>query len=371
MTCIAIDVRLIRSAGIRTVLINVLPRLLALRPQWRIRFLGDPEILNDLAFTRQANAEIIPFTAPLYSIAEQSNWPAKAARGSDLVWSPNYNIPLRWNGPLLVTINDIAHIAVPDVFGGLAKQLYARTMFQRARRRADAIVFISEFSKTEFRTRVGAPRGREFVAYCGVEEAWFHVDPGAALRAKPYILFVGSVKPHKNLSRLLSAFAQISDQIPHDLLIVGRKEGFITGDHNVRDMVDKFGGRVVFTGQVSDAELRRYFAQASALVLASLYEGFGLPPLEAMAVGCPSLVSRATSLPEVCGEASLYCDPLDVSDIASALKRILTDEILRSRLSKLGFAQARRFNWDASAQGYLSAIESVLADTNRATGETS
>jgi glycosyltransferase involved in cell wall biosynthesis len=357
MTRIVVDARMIKSSGIGTIIANVVPRLMARQPRWDFQLLGDPVTLG--AFDWTANARITPFTAPIYSIAEQKAFPVAATRGGDVLWSPNYNIPLRWRGRLLVNINDLAHLVLPEFRRSVPKQLFARFMFNAVRRRADVIAYISQFSADEFHRLVGAPRGREAVIHCGVDEAWFDVARKAA-PARPYLLYVGNVKPHKNLARLLDAFARIQGEIPHDLMIVGRKEGFITGDNAVLDRIESFGGRVAFTGYVSDPVLKQIVADADGLALPSLYEGFGLPPVEAMAVGCPALVSRAASLPEVCQDAALYCDPLDVADIAARLKQLVEDEPLRQTLRERGAIRARALNWEACAAGYQKAIQDLL-----------
>jgi glycosyltransferase involved in cell wall biosynthesis len=356
MTRIVVDARMIKSSGIGTIIANVVPRLMQMRPQWDFQLLGDPATLRE--FDWSAGACITPFTAPIYSIAEQKAFPIGETHGGDVLWSPNYNIPLRWRGRLLANINDLAHLVLPEFRRSLPKQVFARLMFGAVRRRADAIAYISQFSADEFHRLVGVPRGRESIIHCGVDEAWFDVTRADA-PARPYLLYVGNVKPHKNLARLLDAFACIQGDIPHDLLIVGRKQGFITGDNAVLARIESFGGRVAFTGYVSDSVLKQIVAGADGLALPSLYEGFGLPPVEAMSVGCPALVSRTASLPEVCQDAALYCDPLDVADIADQLKRLVTDQPLRQTLRERGAARARALNWQACAKGYEQVIAAL------------
>ena len=360
MTEIAIDARMIRSSGIGTIISSIAPRLIARNRDWRFRLLGNPEVLRAFSWTAAPGVDIVPFDAPIHSIAEQLRFPAGALKQSDLLWSPNYNIPLRWPKPLLVNVNDMAHLALREMFGSIAKQSYARLMFRLVRKRADAVAYISSFTAKEFHHYVGSPHGSEFVVPCGVEDAWFEAGPTRQRRIRPEILFVGNVKPHKNLGRLLDAFALVAADIPHDLVIVGRKEGFITGDTAVLERIAGFDGRVRFTGYLPDTDLRELYRSADALVLPSLYEGFGLPPVEAMAAGCPVLVSRRASLPEVCQDAALYCDPLDTADIATNLRRIVQDQELRTILKNNGFARARQLNWDASAVIYETAIRQLI-----------
>lgn len=359
MKIIVIDARMIRSSGIGTIIANVSPRLIARNPDWRFQLLGSVEVLADFAWTQAANVEVVPFTAPIFSIMEQVRFPVARLSQSNLLWSPNYQTPIRWKKKLLVNVNDMAHLVLPEMRNSAAKQIYARAMFSRIRRRADAIAHISKFTADEFHRLVGQPRGLERVIHCGVDESWFAVSKEKT-RERPYVLFVGNVKQHKNLSRLLDAYDRIKADIPHDLVIAGRKEGFITDDNAVLNRVEAFGGRVSFTGYISDQAMKQLYGGADALVLPSLYEGFGLPPVEAMAAGVPALVSRAASLPEVCQDAALYCDPLDVADIAAQMERLLTVPALRETLTSRGRDRARQLNWDNCTQGYENIINYLL-----------
>jgi glycosyltransferase involved in cell wall biosynthesis len=144
------------------------------------------------------------------------------------------------------------------------------------------------------------------------------------------------------------------------LIIVGSDNGNVFG-RKFQDMIQP-GENVIFLGYASDAELTRLYTHAKLLIFASLYEGFGIPPLEAMACGCPCLVSNTSSLPEVCGDAALYCDPYDVGDIAAKMKSLLDDNDLRSQLVARGKERVREFSWDESARALLDTIKSVQSD---------
>ena len=176
------------------------------------------------------------------------------------------------------------------------------------------------------------------------------------------------MKPHKNLGRLLEAFAAVTGDIPHDLVLAGRRRGFLTGDREVANLAEGLAERVRFTGFLEADELRRAVAGAEALVLPSLYEGFGLPAVEAMACGRPVLAARAGALPEVCGEAALYCDPRDRRDIAAGLRRLAGDPELAARLAAAGHRHARRFCWDDTAAGVGRAIRELVGPRPAAQG---
>jgi glycosyltransferase involved in cell wall biosynthesis len=159
------------------------------------------------------------------------------------------------------------------------------------------------------------------------------------------------------LPRTLAAFARIAGRVPHDFLLIG------AGDPRklVRMIDPRVRERVHFLGPFDDESVKRHVAHASGLVLASLYEGFGLPPLEAMALGVPVLVARAASLPEVCGRAAVYCDPRSVDAIARGLETLLCDAAERARLEREGPDNARRFSWDETARKTVSVVASMLA----------
>jgi glycosyltransferase involved in cell wall biosynthesis len=280
-------------------------------------------------------------------MSEQSWWLGRNLSAS-LLWVPHYNIPLGWRGRLFVTIHDVAHLALPEFRGNFVKRSYAEILMRHIRRRAIGIAFDSEFTRQEFDRLVGPPRGRSSVIPLGVDPVWLLATSDKPA-SRPYLIFLGNIKPNKNLVRLLEAFGRLVDQIPHDLVLVGQRDGFLSGDDRAVEFAAKLGERVRFTNKVADEEVRQYVAGADLLVMPSIYEGFGLPVLEAMACGCPVLASRVASLPEVGGDAVAYCDPYDVSDIAQNMGSLLSDPSKRLEMSRLGRLQARRFDWDIVA----------------------
>jgi glycosyltransferase involved in cell wall biosynthesis len=348
------------DSGIGTYISNLLPRIAELRPDWRMTMLGERERIESLPWPAGAKVEIRDCTARIYTAREQIELVAKCPRNVDLFWSPNYNIPLAYTGPLFVTIHDVAHLALPEIAPGVAKQLYARTMFGAVRRRARAIVCDTAFSRDEFLRLVGAPRAGITVVHLGVDESWQRASSLERPHARPYVVYVGNVKPHKNLGVLVRAFASLADSIAHDLVIVGRREGLRGADHTVEREAEALGDRVWFTGEVPFARLQAYVGHASALVTTSLYEGFGFPPLEAMAAGCPAVVSRIPTHQEVCGAAVEYCDPRDSVDVARGITRVIRDEALRSTLRASGRRRVAQLTWERCAEATLEVVESAL-----------
>jgi glycosyltransferase involved in cell wall biosynthesis len=348
------------NSGIGTYIKKIVPEIIAAQPNQSFALLGHPEEISSIPSTQQSKVTIIPATAAIYSVKEQLELPRLIPKETTLFWSPHYNIPLFYRGRLLVTIHDVQHLAMPQYLDGWHKKAYAKTVFWRLRQQAKAILTDSHFSKEEIIRYT--PRGKQpiTVAHLGIDEDWFKVSRIQRPHERPYLIFVGVVKPHKNVRGLLEAFSLVHDKIPHDLVIIGRREGFITGDEEVARQAESLGNRVVFTGHVSDDSLEQYIAHADALVLPSFYEGFGLPPLEAMACGCPVIVSNAASLPEVCGDAALYCNPHDPKDIATTIQRLVTNPALQNELRQKGLEQAKQFTWEKCAQETLAVIRKVL-----------
>lgn len=174
---------------------------------------------------------------------------------------------------------------------------------------------------------------------------------GQPVYAKPFLLYVGNIKPHKNLRFLIRAFQHIADRVPYDLILVGRKEGFLTGDDTIGSLVDGWEDRIRFTGWVEDATLQQYVAQAEAMVFPSLYEGFGLPPLEALAAGTTILVSDIPVMREVCGEDAVYFDPRD--------EKSLADEILCLSEMKRDCKREHKikYHWEDTTRQMISLLE--------------
>lgn len=181
------------------------------------------------------------------------------------------------------------------------------------------------------------------------------------MRPTPYFVCVGNVKPYKNLGRLVDAFLRVKDKVSYDLVIVGQSEGLITGEsQDFFDRVRAAGDRIHLTGYVSHQELLSWVGHAHALIMPSLYEGFGLPPVEAMAAGTPVAVARAASLPEVCGDAALYFDPLRVEDIAEKLVAISSNEELRKQLKEKGLERSKMFTWQSCSSKTAEALRKTL-----------
>jgi glycosyltransferase involved in cell wall biosynthesis len=281
---------------------------------------------------------------------------------ADLLWCPGFTAPLLNPGvPLVVTIHDAAMFAGPEWFSP-AFTLYYRCLIPLVGRLATKVITVSHFSRQELikYRLVGRPDNIE-VIYNGLMSLR-KTQNGAVkaleqLQGKNYVLSLGSRNPRKNTPRLLLAWNKISDKVKNGriLAIAGKidrvfsEEKFTIMPHDV-----------MFLGYIPDDNLFALYSQADAFVYPALYEGFGIPPIEAMSCGSPVLVSNITSLPEVCGDAALYCDPYSVDDIAEKLSQLLTDKSLVMGLKQRGFERVKIFTWEKSAQQLHDIFETVI-----------
>lgn len=264
--------------------------------------------------------------------------------------------------PVVATIHDLAFEHMPETFtrrGSFQLKLTVRRTAQRAAR----IATVSEYSRWDLlRTYRLAPE-KVAVTYNGVESHFTSVltkNEANEIRKqfginRDFLLAVGSLQPRKNLIRLIRAYARLRSEVPNftpQLVIVGRKL-WLADEIFAEIRRQRWADDVILTGYVDDADLPKLYRQATAFVYPSLFEGFGLPPVEAMACGTPVITSNVSSLPEVTGGAALLIDPMDQSSIESALLTITGDQGLRKHLRELGIEQAKKFTWQAAAEKTL------------------
>ena len=367
------DVRMINNSGIG-VYIQHYVRSILVRGSLRVTLIGK-KVELDHYFGEFQNWQHIAADFPIYSIAEQLRLPLLIP-ACDLFWSPHYNIPLL---PIrarkhLVTIPDVYHLAYYSTLT-LPQKVYARLVANAAVRKADVITTISQYSKQEIQRFTGADGHKIEVLYLGVDGTLFRpvINNTDRDRVKlrytlppEYILFVGNVKPNKNLRRLVEGFAELLAELPNlKLVITGKQEGFITGDPDLFARIranDILASRIVFTGFVDTEDLPILYSLARLFVFPSIYEGFGFPPLEAMACGCPVVASKASSIPEICGEAAFYVDPLNPDDIARGIRAVAMDSELRNRLIDAGYEQCQHYNWNESSERFIQIISELTAE---------
>jgi glycosyltransferase involved in cell wall biosynthesis len=363
MKTLCIDLRWIDSSGVGVYIKGVMPGIVERLRDVLIVGIGDRARLQQLSWSRAANFRLVDCRAGRYSLAEQIQLPLAIPRGTNLFFSPYYPIPLLYRGRLAVTVHDLSHRVVPEIIGDPKKRIYAETMFRALRKRASVIFTVSNFSKSELLRLTTGPREDNIIpTHLGISAEWYGAAQLPRIHSRSYFVYVGNIKPYKNLGRLVEAFLKIKERVPQDLVIVGQSEGLITGESaEFFERVRCGGERIRLTGFVSHQELLSLVGHAHALIMPSLYEGFGLPPIEAMAAGVPTVVARAASLPEVCGYAALYFDPLNVDDISAKLVEVASNLEVGSELRERGLDRSRLFTWDLcstkTAEGLRAALE--------------
>jgi glycosyltransferase involved in cell wall biosynthesis len=360
---LAVDARLLNASGIGTVLQNVLPFL---KQDFSLVLLGDR---SEIEYYKWAeNISIIPINCPIYSLKEQFVLPFSVPK-TDYFLSPHYNIPLL---PIrakrrLVIIHDVNHLAL-NITSGIVKRAYAQFVIDQAISLSDNVFTVSNFSKKEIHKYCRVKNKDIEVLPLGVDKNIFKPYPSAELEAvknklnlpDSFLLYLGNVKPHKNLICLLKALKILKSSGLSEikLVIVGKKEGFITEESSIYNFIREEGlqDNILFTGFIPNEQVPALYNLAKIFIFPSLYEGFGLPPIEAMACGCPTIVSSAASLPEICQDACVYFNPNDPAELAGKIKLLLNDGQLRSQLVNQGLELVQHYNWEKAALQFKNII---------------
>lgn len=279
----------------------------------------------------------------------------------DLLFIPAHTMPVirRPSLKVVVTIHGLEYQYLPQYYK-FPQKLYLNKSTEYAVHNASHLIAVSQWTKSQLVEKLGAKPEKITVVYEGVSQGSAVPEEGL-----PYILFVGTIQPRKNLVRLIEAFSKLQarDQVLN--LIIAGKKGWMY--ENILAAPKKFGvgKRVKFLGYVSDEELASLYQNALFFVLPSLCEGFGLPVLEAMRLGCPVIASKAGALPEVVGDSGLLVDPYKVEEIAGAMKLMTKNSDLREALREKGFHQVRKFSWQKAARETIKVFEKVYAGESR------
>jgi glycosyltransferase involved in cell wall biosynthesis len=260
----------------------------------------------------------------------------------------------------VVSIMDMTTFIEPAWFNKKFAYYY-QWLVPKIVKKSRVVFTISENSKRDIVKFTGIKEDKIKVLYCGISEIFLYPSKHRSdilerlgLKHQEYLMAVSSLDPRKNFKKLIESFFETNIEIP--LVIVGSK-GKVFGDAGISNYDSS---RIIFTGYISDEDLKQLYKSSLCFVYPSLYEGFGIPPLEAMASGCATIVANTSSLPEVCSDASLYVDPYDSQSIASAIKNIIYDESLRSSLVMKGFENVKRFSWELTAAKALKEIQEVI-----------
>jgi glycosyltransferase involved in cell wall biosynthesis len=283
----------------------------------------------------------------------------------EIVHSPHFPTPLPAAYPLVVTLHDLIPLMLPAAMPSLPRRIAYRAWNARAVRVADRILADSRFAAGDIMRLFPAAGGKLRVVHLSADDfaggPIGEIDEELVPAGTPFLLSMGNTKPHKDLPTLLKAFERVSSDWPRlRLLLVGPEaSGFVASVLPAGEVA----GRVRFTGNVDDRVLRALYRGAAVFVLPSRCEGFGLPPLEAMAFGTPVVCSDAASLPEVVGSAALLFPAGDAESLASTLSLVLGDASERKRLSLLGPKRAAQFTWKRTAEGTVAVYREALASS--------
>ena len=267
-------------------------------------------------------------------------------QGTPLLVNLANTAPLFYNNKF-VTLHDVAFVRYPESFSRAFRLAY-QMMTPRTLRSALQIITVSEFSKSEICSLYNIPEDKVTVIYNAVSDVFTRgvQDPQATAPKAPYIMAVSSINKQKNFQGFIEAFSELK-QTSHQLYIVGS----LNKNFSNPGLLEKITAdpRIKLLGRVSDPELAELYRHATAFVYPSFYEGFGIPPLEAQACGCPVIVSNVASLPEVCADSALYCSPFAVADIAAQINTLIDKPQLAAPLIEKGYHNISRFSWASSA----------------------
>jgi glycosyltransferase involved in cell wall biosynthesis len=368
---IAIDARKLRDYGIGTYVHNLVHWLSQEPGRHTYVLFCRPD---DVPYARALAPEFEVFAEPAgnYSVREHVALPLALTRArADLFHAPHYVVPPLTHCRFVVTIHDCIHLRFPQYLPNRLAPLYARTMMRSAARRAQRVLTVSNASKQDILRYLKVPSGKVEVIYNALDERLARsptVDELARVQeryqlAEPFILYAGNIKPHKNVDRLIEAYSILRRRgiVNARLLIIGDE---ISKYPNLRRLVHRLQLHqyVRFLGFVSDDMLASLYRLASVFVFPSLYEGFGLPPLEAMAAGVPVVTSNVSSLPEVVGDAAVLIDPMDAGAIADAMARVLGDPILSADLVRRGYERVTAFSWHRSVSRVRQVYDELASE---------
>jgi glycosyltransferase involved in cell wall biosynthesis len=376
---IAIDIRRMTEFGIGTYTRNVVRTLGRLDRQTKYFLIGSPEKVKEIG-PLPANFHTVPLLEPDTTAKGYFEFRIILKRlECDLVHIPHlFWMPRVLPCPYVMTVHDLLeHMSRAKGKSGLRRSLHYQ-LTRRVLKGAARIFAVSQFSKSEIEKLFGIPSRKIDVVYNAIDERFLHGHASAADRqliaerylvTYPFLLYAGRISPHKNLVRIIEAFSALRGELEKEgkfpdlkLIIIGDD---LSGHPDLRRTVIRSGvqNEVRFLGFVPIEILRIFYDVANVFLFPSLYEGFGLPPLEAMAHGTPVVTSNISSLPEVVGKAAVLVNPENVFEIMRATHRVLVDQSLRDKLKERGYEQVRCFSWEDSVRRILKVYEEVGGGT--------
>lgn len=370
---IAIDARKVQDFGIGTYTRQLIRHLAEIDSETRYilftRTAQGKAALSDLP----GNFQVVQERSPVYSIRELVALSWKLFRLKlDLYHSTHYVLPAVVPRRVVVTIHDIIHLLYPEFLPSRLAFFYAQRMIRRSLARGDRIIAVSRHTKSDLIAHFDVDPGKVEVIHNGVDDSFRrHLEPDDLERAlrsleiqRPYVLFVGNAsKPHKNLDGVIQAYARSRQLLDFDvpLVCVGDRS---SAEYKLRQRAEQLGlgDHVKLLGHVASEALPAIYQGAALFLYPTLYEGFGLPVVEAMASGVPVITSNTSALKEIAEGYAHLVDPLDVEGMARAIARCMSDEGHRKALADLGLKRAESFHWKRTAERTLEVYRAALAD---------
>jgi alpha-1,3-rhamnosyl/mannosyltransferase len=344
---------------------NLARALASISPEDEFVLLYDPHAPNahhNLAeLQRYPHLRLLLGTAPLFSLSEQWRIPRQLGQlAPDVIHAPYYIRPYAMPAPVVFVAYDLIPLKYPLYFGLRERLIFPLTM-GLSLRTAQVVISTSRSTATDLERLCGVCPG-QITVVPGAADPGFAPQPAAVvatLRARyqlpeRYALYLGSNKPHKNLVHLVESWEQVSGRVPGAKLVIAGHWDSRYEQAKERAKELNLDGQVRFAGPIADTDLPALYSGAEVFVFPSLYEGFGLPVLEAMACGTPVVCSNSSSLPEVAGDAALLAEPSDVGALSAAVTRALADESLRQEMREKGLARAAGFSWERTARDMLA-----------------
>ncbi len=364
MRHIGLDARMIEHSGIGTYVRHLAQGLADghdSRQDLVLRYYGNPSNLNK--FLPNVSAQSLRrFDAPIYSVKE--HWSFACLKKEWDIWHcPHYNVPFVKKGMLVVTVHDLIHLVFQGKYFNALQGWYARQSLNLVRKNADAIIAVSHHTKKDLVELAGIPESRITVIHEGVGKEFQPIEDQRALASlkikfnlpKKFLLYVGNIKPHKNVGQLSRVFLRLKQKskIEEDLVLVGQPDKkWINQDKDLRAAAKD--NAVHFLSKVPLQDLPGLYSMATAVVLPSLYEGFGLVVLEAMACGTPVIVSNRASLPEIAGDAAKVFDPQSDGALDEAIELVSGDINCRKIMTINGIQRANQFSWNKMVDATVS-----------------
>jgi len=384
---IAIDIRRMSEFGVGTYIRNVIRTLGRVDHETAYFLIGPPSKAQEIG-PLPPNFQTIPLQAPERTVRGYREFRgALQGLNCDLVHVPNlFSVPRFLPCPYVMTVHDmLEHMSRARQQTGFWSTWHLQ-MTKRVLQGAARVFAVSNFTRNEIEKLFQIPPSRIEVVYNAIDERFLHGHATSADReliaqryqvTYPFLLYAGRISPHKNVVRMIEAFSALKTELEKDgvypdlkLIIIGDD---LSGNPDLRRTVVRSGVQndVRFLGFIPIEVLRIFYDEAKVFVFPSLYEGFGLPPLEAMAHGTPVVTSNVSSLPEVVGNAAVLVNPENVFEIMRALHRVLTDQALRGRMKERGYRQSTRFSWEISVRRVLDVYREVAEHRQTSRGSES